>query len=313
MGYVAVIAAAFLIGDEERTRADLAREMADEAAPVIELNGGDEITIAVGDQLVEPGFDIYDDRAWPEVTIESMVDTRNAGNYIIRYTASDGNGNVAKKERKVKVVEPAGRIYLTFDDGPSEYTGMLLDVLKKYGVRATFFVTGYGDDELIQREQAEGHAVAIHTFSHLYANIYASVENFTADFRAVEDRVIHLTGVRPKLMRFPGGSSNLVSARYDGGNHIMSRLVDLVREWGYTYFDWNVDSNDAGAASTTEEVYDNVVNTLKWGGNSVVLQHDTKEYSVKAVERIIQYGLEHNFVFDSLDANDFAAHHSVNN
>ena len=313
VGYVAVVAATFLIGDEGRVKAELKREMADTVAPVIELRGGEAMSMAVGDKLVEPGFEVYDDRAWPEVTLESAVDVGRPGEYEIKYTAADGNGNVAEKVRRVKVVEPAGRIYLTFDDGPSEYTAGLLDKLKKYGVRATFFVTGYGDDAMIQREHNEGHTVAIHTSSHVYANIYTSVENYEADFRLVEERIRRLTGEKPNLMRFPGGSSNLVSAYYDGGKHIMSQLVNLVGEWGYSYFDWNVDSGDAGAASTADAVYDNVVNTLKWGGDSVILQHDTKGYSVEAVERIIQYGLEHDFVFDGLDKESFAARHRVNN
>ena len=68
---------------------------------------------------------------------------------------------------------------------------------------------------------------------------------------------------------------------------------------GYYYFDWNVSSGDAGGTTTADGVYNNVVNSLK-PGTSVVLQHDIKKYSVEAVERIIQYGLENGYTFERL-------------
>lgn len=299
--------------NESRIREELARKMEDGEGPVIDLIGGDKMTIALGDALVEPGFDVYDTRSLPNLEIESLVDTKQVGEYEILYRATDLSGNVTEKKRSVKVVEPAGRIFLTFDDGPSEYTGALLDVLAKHNVKATFFVTGYGDDAIIAREFNEGHAVGIHTFSHVYANIYTSLDNYMADFNLAKERIATLTGQQPKLMRFPGGSSNAISSYYDGGTHIMSRLVNLLSESGYSYFDWNVDSGDAGSASSTDEVYNNVVGALKQGGDSVILQHDTKPYSVEAVERIIQYGMDNNYIFSKLSEDSFGAHHGVNN
>ena len=147
-----------------------------------------------------------------------------------------------------RAMEEAGNtIYLTFDDGPGPYTAELLDTLQRYGVRATFFVTGAGDDDLILREYREGHAVGLHTLSHNYAYIYASIENFMADLVAVQERVRRITGYESHLMRFPGGSSNTVSALYDGGAGIMSQLAPEVERRGFYYFDWNIASGDAEA------------------------------------------------------------------
>lgn len=216
-------------------------------------------------------------------------------------------------EGEVKIIPIRGKIYLTFDDGPGPYTAQLLDVLRKYGAKATFFVTGAGDDELIAREYAEGHAVGLHTLSHNYAHIYQDTDNFFADLVAVQERVERITGEKSYLMRFPGGSSNLVSRNYDGGAHIMSQLTAEVEERGFTYFDWNVSSGDAGEATTADEVYENVVNRLVDGGETVVLQHDIKGFSVEAVERILQYGITNGYKFERLDAGAFTAHHEVNN
>ena len=205
-----------------------------------------------------------------------------------------------------------GTIYLTFDDGPGEHTDRLLDILKKYGVKATFFVTGRGDDATILREYNEGHTVALHTFTHDYSYVYSSVENYFADLGQVAARVKNITGVDAKIIRFPGGASNTVSAKYDGKIRIMSILTQEVLNRGYVYFDWNVSSNDAGSATSADAVYTSVVTHLKEGAN-VVLQHDIKGYSVDAVERIIQYGLTNGYDFKALEKDSPAIRHGVNN
>lgn len=218
----------------------------------------------------------------------------------------------AAAEKARKLAEARGIIYLTFDDGPGEFTNALLDTLAKYNVKVTFFVTGRGDDATIKREFDEGHTVALHTWSHNYAYIYASLDNYFADLNQVATRVKNITGQDSKLIRFPGGSSNLVSRRYDHKTRIMSKLTREVEARGYQYFDWNVDSDDAGKANSPDVVFNNVVSRLKDGPN-IVLQHDIKPYSVEAVGRIIEYGLANNFAFDVLTPTSPTAHHGVNN
>ena len=215
-------------------------------------------------------------------------------------------------EHAEKLAKATGVVYLTYDDGPGDYTAALLDILKKYDVRATFFVTGRGTDDLIKREYDEGHTVALHTWSHNYAYLYSSVANYYADLQQVSDRVKNITGEESKLIRFPGGSSNTVSKRYDGRSRIMSTLTRDVEAKGYAYFDWNVDSDDAGRANSADVVYANVINRLKPGAN-VVLQHDIKPYSVEAVERIIQWCNDNNYVFEPLTKDSPTVHHGVNN
>lgn len=288
----------------------------DDEAPVITINGDSEITIVQGHgEYTELGATALDACGEVGMTISGdTVDVNTPGTYRVYYEAEDEFGNSAKVRRKITVKAFNGIIYLTFDDGPGEHTARLLDVLAKYGVKATFFVTGRGDDALITREYNEGHAVGLHTLSHNYVYVYRSIDNFFADLIAVQDRVKNATGgYVSTLMRFPGGSSNTVSRRYDGGSHIMSRLVNEVDSRGFTYFDWNVSSGDADGASTADEVYNNIINGLKHGGESVVLQHDIKGFSVDAVERVIQYGLENGFIFEKLSASSYPAHHGVNN
>ena len=86
-----------------------------------------------------------------------------------------------------ETVSGGKRCYLTFDDGPSPNTDRILEVLDRYGVKATFFVVGYeartaAGQERMRRIVAEGHALAMHSWSHDYKKVYASVEGFLEDF-----------------------------------------------------------------------------------------------------------------------------------
>jgi len=309
----------------------------DKDAPKISLIGSDKITIKEGSKYKDLGASASDNCDSIKVETNNKVNTNKAGTYKVVYTAKDSSGNTSTKERTVivekkKSVKSSNEynndnivyvdrnknksgskiIYLTFDDGPSKHTGRLLDVLKKYDVKATFFVTGFGSDDLIKREYEEGHTVALHSYSHDYKKIYKNVDNYYADLYKVRDRVKRITGVESNLIRFPGGSSNTVSRSADGGKRIMSFLVRDVQAKGFHYFDWNVSSGDAGATTSTNKVYSNVVGSLR-KDVSVVLQHDSKGYSVDAVERIIKFGLENGYTFKAMDEDSYGAHHGVNN
>ena len=242
-----------------------------------------------------------------QLTDEKIAELEEAEKEAIRKAEEE-----KRKALEEKIANSAGVIYLTFDDGPSDHTAALLDVLKKYDIKVTFFVTGYGSDEIIKREYDEGHTVGLHTWSHKYDQIYNSVDAYFADLAKISERVKNITGKESKIIRFPGGSSNTISARYDQGIKIMSILTSEVENHGYHYYDWNISSGDAGSAKTADAVYTNVVTHLKPGPN-VVLQHDIKDFSVAAVERIIEFGLANNYIFMPVDFNSFNAHHGVNN
>ena len=299
---------------EGKFKRNIICDVRDVTAPELTLNGAEKRTLLVGNEYVEEGATAEDNcDGVVEVEMEGEVDAKVSGVYEVKYSAQDLTGNKSEKARMVRVVDPsAGErvVYLTFDDGPSEHTARLLDLLKKYGVKVTFFVTGYGDDAMIKREFEEGHTVALHTNTHNYAYLYSSDVAYFEDLYTVRDRVSRITGVAPTLIRFPGGSSNTISAVYSKG--IMSRLVAEVSARGFRYADWNVSSGDAGGALTADEVFTNVVSRLG-EGQYVVLQHDTKGFSVDAVERIIQYGVENGYTFLPMDEKSYLAHHGVNN
>jgi len=205
-------------------------------------------------------------------------------------------------------------IYLTFDDGPSKHTGELLEILDKYNVKATFFVVTYKKsyEHFIKEAYEKGHTIAIHTASHNYEKIYANEEAYFKDLYKAQDYLYNLIGVRSNIIRFPGGSSNKVSIKYNKG--IMTRLTKAVEEAGFTYYDWNIDSDDAnGGSNSTEDIIKKVTTSIAKRKVAVVLQHDTRKFSVDAVESIILWGLENGYNFKPLAADSVVTHHRINN
>lgn len=272
-----------------------------------------------------------------ETAIKAKDDANNSSDIYqdIRYTLVDGKlvkefmteEEIAAEETLIESLNaensapvedsytpPEGEkiVYLTFDDGPSPYTEKLLDVLKKHDVKATFFVTCAHPENRssIKRAFDEGHSIGLHTCTHNYEIAYANDDAFFEDLGTVSNIVKDLTGLDSKLIRFPGGSSNSISKLTSP--EIMTRLTAEVENRGYAYFDWNVASKDTGAATDSNSVYNNITSSLR-GDYSIVLQHDIKEYSVDAVERVIEFGKKYGFTFKPLTKDSPTAHHRLNN
>ncbi len=294
----------------------------DPIPPELTLLGDAALTLRVGTAYEEPGFtaaDNLDGELTDRVERTGEVNIWKAGEYELRYTVTDSWGNRTEAVRTVTVEkapqpdpsDPGSKIiYLTFDDGPSKHTERLLEILDKYDVKATFFVVNYGYRDMIGKEAAAGHSVAVHSLTHDYEKIYASEEAYFADLQAMNEIVKAQTGSYTTMIRFPGGSSNTVSRINPG---IMTRLVQAVTDAGYQYYDWNVSSGDAGLTTDTDVVYQNVIDGVKSHNVSIVLQHDSKGYSVDAVERIIQWGLANGYTFLPLTPSSPKAHHRLNN
>lgn len=296
----------------------------DTLPPQLTLSGEGELWLNAGDQYTEPGYEALDQgdgNLTEAVTVSGTVDCYHSGDYLLTYSVSDQAGNTSSQVRTVHVVprpqpdvvEPGDKVvYLTFDDGPGKYTEELLDVLKEYNVKVTFFVTGAYPDyqNLIARAASEGHAIGLHTYSHKYDQIYTSEAAYFQDLNAIQAIVKQQTGTETTLIRFPGGSSNTVSNFTPG---IMTSLTQAVTDMGYQYFDWNVDSDDAGSAKDAKTVAWNVCSGIASHNVSLVLQHDVKDYSVEAVETILAWGIKNGYTFLPLTAASPTAHHGVNN
>lgn len=289
----------------------------DEQAPTVSLKGSEIQTVAVGSTYEEMGIDVKDNCSKDlkeKVQVTGSVDANTIGNYEIVYTVADEAGNENTIKRTVEVIQPDPNhkvIYLTFDDGPREFTGEYLEMMKRQNVLATFFVicTDSRFDNLIKEAYDAGHSIGLHTCSHKYSEIYASEDAFFADLQKIDDKVFNITGERSKITRFPGGSSNMVSANHSKG--IMTKLVDQVEAKGYTYFDWNIDSFDA-SGNQSVPVNVTMMENLSEDNPNIILLHDTKP-NVADVEQFIKDAKSQGYTFLPLTENSPAYHHTVNN
>ncbi|WP_223285197.1 polysaccharide deacetylase family protein [Paenibacillus sp. PL91] len=173
------------------------------------------------------------------------------------------------------------KIALTFDDGPyPDTTDKILDLLKKYDAKATFFVLGNKVErypETIKREIAEGHEVANHTFNHVYFMRSISDETIRDEIVKTEKALETLTGKKPLLFRPPGGYYN-------------EHSIQIAKTLGYTtiMWSWHQDTNDwksPGVNRIVNKVLDNARN------GDIVLLHDYipgSTQTVRALETILR-------------------------
>lgn len=199
---------------------------------------------------------------------------------------------------EVRRIEPK-TVYLTFDDGPSYRTAEILDILKKEDIKATFFIIGKEgnrEKELLKRIVDEGHTLGVHTYSHVYDNIYESVESYLDDFNLTYKLIYDVTGVKPDIFRFPGGSIN----KYSSQDYI-EIIAEMTRR-GFTYYDWNASSGDAVANATPKSVYSNTVQSSEGKDCIILLMHDSinKSYTVAALPGIIEYYKARGFKFEGI-------------
>ncbi|MBQ9441645.1 MAG: polysaccharide deacetylase [Selenomonadaceae bacterium] len=177
-------------------------------------------------------------------------------------------------------------VYLTFDDGPDDkITPQILDVLKQEEVKATFFVLGVNVEtypDVLKRIFNEGHAIGNHSYDHIYKKLYKSPWDFAQEMTKTDEIIQAYIGVRPLIIRAPGGVAGAFDANY----------WEMTRAMGYAEYDWNTSTEDATPqAPNASTQINNVLQQL--GDNPphtvILLMHskDGKEETVKALPDLI--------------------------
>lgn len=202
----------------------------------------------------------------------------------------------------IKEQVPADKkiVYLTFDDGPSDLTPQFLDVLDKYNVNATFFVTYQPQHEDIYKDIIKRkNSIQIHTATHDYDTIYSSVDAYINDFNTIYDYVKNVTGTTPNYFRFPGGSTNSY------GKGVVKTITRSMKDKGYDFVDWNVSVGDGSAAATRESIVEKIKNESEGKNHIVMLAHDsgTKTETLAALPEIIEYYQSNGYEFGVISGN----------
>ena len=206
-------------------------------------------------------------------------------------------------------------LHLTFDDGPSENTQAVLDILDRYDAKATFFVIGQNTDyyDLIKKEYDKGHTIGLHSLTHDYQTCYSSVDSYFQDLEGMGAIVKDQIGYVPCFIRFPGGSSNTISTGFAKG--IMTTLTGEVQKRGYQYYDWNASSGDGGVLSTEDIIAQSTDQSLLQFDSITLLCHDAvgKETTVEALPAIIEHYLKNGYSLEAIDRSSMVAHHEPSN
>lgn len=191
--------------------------------------------------------------------------------------------------------------YLTFDDGPSENTEKILDILERYQIRATFFVVGdelrKGGAKVMQRMIRDGHTIGMHADVHVYEQLYAGMDSFLKDYESLYQTLDEDFGVKPSIFRFPGGS---VCTCLEGRG---KAYIQEMESRGFTCFDWNVSGEDAVGSPSIISIQKNVLSKGLACRRAIVLLHDSAmaDKTVEALPGIIEKFKEEGFVFASLE------------
>ena len=199
--------------------------------------------------------------------------------------------------------EEGKRVFLTFDDGPTqEVTPHILDILDKYNIKATFFVLGNRvemNPNLLKREYESGHYIANHGYSHKYSKIYKSAASVLSEYNKTEKVIQEALGnpnYSSNLFRFPGGSH--------GGPYekIKKKARAKLSENGIAYLDWSALTYDAEGADTKKEILANLKKTINGWDNVVILMHDAadKQITYETLEDVIKYLKKEGYTFKNI-------------
>ena len=194
------------------------------------------------------------------------------------------------------------RVFLTFDDGPSQtVTPKVLDTLKSEKIKATFFLLGSRvelEPDIVKREYEEGHYLASHGYSHVYSQIYSSPQSVLDEYNKCISAIRNAIGqpeYNPHLFRYPGG--------YWGGKYasVKKEALQLLEQNDILHIDWNALTSDAAGAKTTEEFISEFDKTVPKHNSVVVLMHDAgnKTATANALPTIIKYFRDQGFEFEN--------------
>ena len=192
--------------------------------------------------------------------------------------------------------------YLTFDDGPSNNTHQILDILKQNNIKATFFVLGSQVEvfpETTNRIYNEGHYIANHGYSHKYSEIYQSPEQVLNEFNQCNQivaKTINVPEYNSHLFRFPGGS---VGGKYA---ELKKQAITLLEQNDILHIDWNSLTGDSEKVNPTEEyLMDNLQKTTEGKNSLVILMHDAqaKKITAETLPKVLEYLQQQGYSFES--------------
>ena len=220
----------------------------------------------------------------------------------------------AEENELIQIIADANQkkhCYLTFDDGPSSLTPQVLDVLRKYNVKATFFMSGalvQKNPDIARRVYEEGHLIANKIANEDYDSLYADVDSFMTKLEESEKyikTVLNSDDSLFKLVRLPGGSPE-----YSSDNTYDDIKKDIIKELAdnnYYFCDWNTTNGDDNGSKTEKQLVTLFKQYSTGYNNLISLMHDSssKKNSLASLDDIIEYLTSEGYTFHRLDDIDY--------
>ena len=187
-------------------------------------------------------------------------------------------------------------IYLTFDDGPSDYTEKIVDILDEYNVPATFFFIGknvVGREEKVRYAAERGHRIGLHSMTHDRSIIYNEEEpdQFLNESLELQTYLEPLIGYKTSIIRPPYGSS-----------FIPESIFNRVGEAGFKLWDWSIDTNDWREETTPDSIM-TYLNDFPAGNREILLEHELP-ITLDVLPRIIEFYKKQGYTFKAYDPNE---------
>lgn len=236
----------------------------------------------------------------------------------------------AQKIRRLEDLIVAGQsdvkiCYWTLDDGPTYQTQLFLDLAEKYDVCFTFFTSReanlnrYQNDaniemerSLLRREAMGGHSIQNHTNSHqygTYGNLYSrGLDSFREQIELQDQWITEVTGFKPDIFRFPGGSA-WAFARIP-----RAETEAMLEEMGYRWVDWSCNTYDAGPPEQWPDAASEANYSVKQITSmpiAMILSHDCYMHTLGALERAIPILLEKGYLFLPLFSESWTMENTV--
>lgn len=201
-----------------------------------------------------------------------IITTIGSFNIVWNYHLKAYNSNTTIKEKQIAI---------TFDDGPnSTFTPQILELLKTYNAKATFFCTGKQIEQhanIVKKIAGNGHTIGNHSFSHSYYFDFYGKEKVINEIKKTNDLVERIIGKKMKLFRPPYGVTN-------------PSITHAIKETKHQVIGWNIRSLDT-VKTNEQDILNRIIKNMSPG--SVILLHDSKEITVSILEQLLLF-LQHN-------------------
>lgn len=185
-------------------------------------------------------------------------------------------------------LENGKKIAITFDDGPNEMTLSVLDVLRKYNAKATFFCIGKNIEtypDILKKMIKEGHVVGNHSYSHSSFFDFYKKNKIIAEIEQTDALIESVSGLKTKLFRPPYGVTN----------PSIRRALKVTK---HQTIGWNIRSLD-GIIKNEKFLLDRIIKRIKPGG--IVLLHDTSSQTVRVLEELLSFLQKNNYTVVPLE------------